>query len=257
MAPKRIQVIIGGVYGRLTVLREAPPGPGGHRRSVCRCECGAETIVANTKLVSGHTKSCGCLTRENKTNLQHGESYTRLHRIWSLMKARCFSKTNPAYKSYGGRGITVCPEWAKSYTAFAQWAKANGYTDELTIDRIDVNGDYEPSNCRFIPFAAQSRNRRSNHLISYKGRTMCLAEWARELGLNQGTLETRLNRYHWDVEHAFTEPAGEPGRRGKQRPFDLYNKYPELIQMFGDLRTYPALATAMAEYIHNLTHKET
>ena len=251
MPAKPIVIDTGTRFGRLTVLHEAPRGPKGHTRSVCKCECGNVTVVTNSKLVSGHTQSCGCLVKDNRSNLQHGESYTRLHSVWSSMKARCLCQTDPAYKHYGARGIRVCEAW-KDYKTFASWAKTHGYSDSLTIERVDVNGNYEPENCRFIPLAEQAWNRRSSKTITYKGKTQCLEQWARDLGINSGTLSSRINRQHWSIKHAFEEPTSDIGRHGSQRPYDIYGEYPIIEEMFDGCKTYPELARKMARYIEGL-----
>lgn len=252
MAAKAIHINTGDVFGRLTVLHEAPKGPRGHLRSVCKCSCGNVVTVTNAKLKSGHTRSCGCLVLENNSNLKHGESYTRLHNTWRSMKGRCSNPDDRAYKFYGARGIRVCKKWADSYQEFASWAKSHGYDDSLTIDRIDTNGNYCPENCRFITQEEQNRNRRSNHLITYNGETHCLEEWARIVGINSGTLNSRINRQHWSVKHAFEEPAATVGRHGKQRPYDIYGRHPIIEDMFGGCTSYPELAEKMAEYIEML-----
>ena len=252
MAAHPVEVNTGDVFGRLTVKHAAPNGPNGHRRSVCVCTCGNEVVVNNSKLVSGHTRSCGCIVREQKPTIRHGESYTRLHSIWRCMKGRCNNPNDPAYHYYGARGICVCREWNRSYEAFAKWARSHGYTDELTLDRIDVNDGYKPSNCRFITKAEQQRNRRDNHLITYKGETHCLEEWARITGINSGTLNSRINRQHWSVKHALEEPPSDIGRHGAQRPYDIYGRHPIIEQIFDGHKTYPSLAEAMAKYIEEL-----
>ena len=154
--------IQGKTFGRLTVLGYSHNNKHGQSMWRCRCECGKEIVAAGLHLKSGHTKSCGCFRDDalDKTRTKHGLKKTRLYRIWSCMKARCFIEKSTNYHNYGGRGITVCDEWRHDFQAFYDWAVANGYSDELSIDRIDVNGNYEPSNCRWATAKEQNQNTR-------------------------------------------------------------------------------------------------
>ena len=188
--------LIGQKFNRLLVIGDAERyiSPSGHRMKqwLCRCDCGKEIAVTTNHLRSGHTKSCGCYAKEvsiqNGLKKKHGLTKTRIHRIWTQMKTRCFNPKDEHYKDYGGRGITICDEWLNNLQAFHDWAIANGYSDELTIDRIDVNGNYEPSNCRWITTKEQNFNKRNTVFVTYKGETKTLAEWSSETGINYQTL---------------------------------------------------------------------
>lgn len=131
---------------------------------------------------------------------KHGGTKTRLFRIWTYMKRRCNNNKDKDYNDYGARGIKVCTDWS-DFTNFKKWAEANGYSDSLTIDRIDNNKGYCPDNCRWVTTKEQSNNRRSNRLITYQGETKTVAQWAEKLGIDRHALLYRLN--NWSVEEAF------------------------------------------------------
>lgn len=139
--------------------------------------------------------------------MKHGLRHTRQYRIWLMMKNRCFNKRCDRYNDYGGRGITVCDEWRNDFKAFYDWAMSNGYSDELTIDRINNDGNYEPTNCRWITVKQQNRNSRHNKLLTLNGVTHCLSEWCELTGLSKGCIQNRL-RYGWTVEETLTRPKG-------------------------------------------------
>lgn len=192
--------LIGQTFGRLTVIERVPDKykKGGLWR--CKCECGNETIVITCNLTNCHTRSCGCLGKTHR--ITHGACKNgkrkRLYDIWINMRARCYSKTHVNYSSYGGRGISICKEW-DSFESFEKWALSAGYDESAkrgayTLDRIDVNGNYEPNNCRWISADKQNRNKRNTRNITYNGKTQCVAEWARELNLKPRTIYGRISR---------------------------------------------------------------
>lgn len=137
-----------------------------------------------------------------KNHITHGMSGTRLYSIWRDMKNRCNGLKKRDRKNYFDRGITYCPAW-EHFEPFRDWALSHGYRDDLTIDRIDVNGNYTPDNCRWITRAEQNLNTRQNRFITYNGETHTLKEWSIILGINCSTLKSRLDIYHWSVEEAF------------------------------------------------------
>ena len=134
---------------------------------------------------------------------KHKGSKSRLYSIWSNMKTRCYNSNSPKYKAYGARGVTICDEWRYSYPNFQEWAVSTGYSEDLTIDRINVNGNYEPSNCRWLSIKQQENNRTNNRLITYKGETKTMSEWAEYLGISYNCLQMILNAYGYTVEEAF------------------------------------------------------
>lgn len=167
----------------------------------CRCDCGTVLITRINNLRSENTQSCGCVMRDGrkKTRL----SRTRIGQIWRGMMHRCYNPKSPAYKNYGGRGIQVCDQW-HALECFAKDITSLGYAANLTIERIDNNGDYSPDNCQWIPKALQSKNKRSNVIIEFRGRSMCIADWARHIGIPYRTLRARLRVRGWPVERALT-----------------------------------------------------
>lgn len=166
---------------------------------LCQCKCGNQIIVARHHLIFNHTQSCGCLS------IKHNLTNTRLFRIWTGMFTRCYNKNSIKYKIYGGRGIIVCKEW-QEFEPFYNWSMSNSYKEGLSIDRIDVNGNYEPSNCRWVNMKTQQRNRTNNYLITFNNQTHPLNEWAEILNIKRETLKTRLNS-GWSIEKTLTTPV--------------------------------------------------
>lgn len=191
--------LTGQKFGRLTALYRLH-NITGKTKWLCACDCGNLKEVTLSDLKKGNTQSCGCLYKDIHT--KHKKCDTRLYCIFGAVKSRCYNKNNKRYKDYGGRGIAVCSEWKDNFQAFYDWAINNGYNDSLTIDRIDVNGNYEPSNCRWVTPKQQARNRRSNRNYTIKGETHCLSEWCEILGLNYRTVQYRINILNQNIERA-------------------------------------------------------
>lgn len=204
--------LTGQTFGELTVIKRTKDKilPSGQHKTqwLCKCKCGNLTTQMAGHLRSGAVVSCGCV-RANQLairNHKHGLCNTRQHSIWQTMKKRCYDTHNKNYNDYGGRGITVCDEWLHDFRAFYDWSMANGYADNLTIDRKDVNGNYEPSNCRWATMKEQANNTRRNHLITYNGKTQTIAQWADEYNLSYSVLNDRLNKLNWNIKKALTTP---------------------------------------------------
>ena len=190
--------IAGKRFGRLTAIRiDAGKSDSHNKFWICKCDCGRESSVSRSNLVSGATASCGSKRCRNVRKI-HGGSNERLYNVWVDMRGRCASPQNINYSRYGGRGIKVCPEWDKSYLAVRDWALATGYDEtaprgQCTIDRIDVNGNYCPKNCRWADITMQNRNKRTSRNIKCFGETKMLSEWAAEYGISPETLAKRLD----------------------------------------------------------------
>lgn len=157
--------LTGQEFGRLKVISEAGRDNQGQALWLCRCKCTSNVVVQGYSLRSMHTQSCGCLQREqtSKSNRKHGCRGTRLYEVWKHMKQRCCDSNDKRYADWGGRGISVCDEWLHDFQAFHDWSMANGYADDLTIDRRENDGNYEPSNCRWTTAIQQAQNTRIKH----------------------------------------------------------------------------------------------
>jgi hypothetical protein len=202
--------LTGKRFGRLIALKmnqESDWKKSVPEKWLCRCDCGNETVVQRPALLSGHSTSCGCKTRESTSisNRTHGGSKTRLYRIWKQMRIRCTTVTNPTYKFYGARGISICPQWG-DFAVFHTWAMSHGYNDTMSIDRINVNGNYCPENCRWIPRNEQARNTRESKEYTHDGVTLTHNLWAKRLGINPSTLTGRIRRN--GIEIALAMPKG-------------------------------------------------
>ncbi|RHU80446.1 AP2 domain-containing protein [Clostridiaceae bacterium OM08-6BH] len=184
MSGSNAKNILGNKYGRLTVIEYVGRGDDGRALWKCKCECGNYKVVSGDALRQGHSKSCGCLQKENRQmiiyrnrygNLKHaqtsGGKTTRIYRIWDAMIQRCCNPKHDKFYRYGGRGINVCAEWKNNFEEFYSWAKRKGYDETLTIDRINNDGNYEPGNCRWTNMTIQGLNRglQSNNTTGHKG----------------------------------------------------------------------------------------
>ena len=203
----KLEDLSGQRFGRLTVEEFAGFHmlPSGRRKSQwkCRCDCGNTIVVLSTNLKKGNSKSCGCYNMDQilSRTIIHGDKHARLYKIWCNMKSRCIDINCKSYKNYGARGITICNEWL-SYIPFKEWAMSNGYSDNLSIDRIDVNGNYCPGNCRWATPKMQSNNRTNTLKYTIDGTEHSLAEWADIIGVKYHTLYARINILGMNPEDA-------------------------------------------------------
>ena len=198
--------ITGEKYHKLTAIKRVE-NINGRVTWEFRCDCGNTIYLNKDRVLAGNDHSCGCQKRKQcgSLNYIHGKTDTPLYEIWKSMKQRCCNQNVSNYHNYGGRGIKVCDEWMRDFKAFYDWAITNGWKKGLSIDRINNDGDYSPSNCKWSTRTEQLNNTRQNKLLSYKGKIQTISQWAREIGMKEETLRTRLN-LGWDVEKALTTP---------------------------------------------------
>ena len=204
--------ITGQRFGRLTAIKFIIK-PKQKSLWLCRCDCGNYKEVSYSALVSGHTMSCGCLHSElladrNKETSTHNLTCHPIYRRWSGMKSRCYNKKIKEYKNYGERGIIVCQEWLEKnhgFINFYNWAMSNGWENGLTLDRIDVDGNYCPENCRWVNNLTQQRNKRDTVFIECDGLRLCMSEWAEKLHIPKSTLANRREK-GWSDEEIIRTP---------------------------------------------------
>ena len=194
-------------FGRLTVISQEK-SKGGKTIWKCLCDCGNITTVTSTNLTCGKINSCGCLRKEQIThrNTTHNLTKTQIYKVWKSIKQRCYNKKLPCYKNYGGRGICVCEEWINSFESFYDWSMKNGYTDSMTIERKDNDGNYCPGNCRWATQKEQCRNRSTNAVFEYMGEKHILTEWCEILNLEYKLVHNRIRKHGWSFERAISTP---------------------------------------------------
>ena len=207
----KVKDLTGMKFGRLTVLKIDEGRSGRKTFWICQCDCGNIKSVRSDSLQSGRIKSCGCLKRKTDAeNLakahKHKMSKTPLYNVWQNMKSRCYNENDTRFADWGGRGICVCDEWRHDFMAFYDWAVTHGYSDGLTIDRIDNDGNYCPENCRWATMKEQENNRSNSRLFTMNGKTQTLALWCDEYGQSYKTIYKRIFVLGWDFEKAITSP---------------------------------------------------
>lgn len=204
--------ISGQRFGRLVAIKKVKNEHKGRAAMfLFKCDCGNYITTRASSVRSGHTQSCGCLQKEvtAKRATKHGGAQTRLYSVYMDFVERCFNKNSPNFEHYGARGISVCDEWLgeNGFENFRKWAFANGYDEnaqrwECTIDRIDVNGNYEPSNCRWANMITQANNTTRNVRYELNGKSYTIAELARIYNIKYQTLFHRLRKFGWSVQKA-------------------------------------------------------
>lgn len=216
----KLNDITGKKFGRLKVIKRMPNSKWNETRWLCQCDCGKQIVSTYGKLAYNHTTSCGCYSKELliKNRTKHHLRKHKLYYIWSGAKQRCTNKKSKFFKDYGGRGIKVCEEWnneENGFLNFYNWAIENGYTEngdyrQYTLDRIDVNGNYEPDNCRWVSQKIQNNNRRSNRIIEYNGEKHTITEWCQIKNITRSTFYHRIAR-GWSLEKTLITPQKNKG----------------------------------------------
>jgi hypothetical protein len=203
----QFQDLTGKVFSRLTVLERAP-NKGVRTYWLCKCECGRKKSIQAYSLSNGHTRSCGCIQSEfiSIRNTTHGLCKTPEYNTWRKIKERCLNKDTPSFHNYGGRGISLFPEWVNSYEKFLSYI-GNRPSKKHSIDRINNNGNYEPGNVRWATNWQQANNKRVNHIIEFNGITQTMAEWADQTGITYNSIRTRINK-GWSIEDTLTISTG-------------------------------------------------
>lgn len=200
--------ISGQRFGRLVALRQGPSDQSPSRPHItweCICDCGEVTIARLNNLRSGRAVSCGCIKKNGDHKRRHGMTGTPEYMTWHRMKKRCTDPLHPDFQLYGGRGISVCDEWMASFESFFAHM-GNRPSDDHSIERLDVNGNYEPKNCVWADDKVQSRNRRNNVYYEHAGLRMCQSDWASKLEISTSTLIQRVRT--WGIHRALNTPKG-------------------------------------------------
>lgn len=216
--------LLGQRFGRLLVI-EAAPSRDNRAMWKCKCDCGGQTISIGSNLRDGHSLSCGCIRAHTSyvSSYQHGDSYSPEYRTWTGILHRCFASGDSRFTDYGGRGITVCRRWKDSYEAFLEDMGRRPSLDH-SIERIDNDGNYEPTNCRWATRVEQGQNKRNNVNLEWRGAVHSISEWARIMGMSRTVLGQRLRRH--SVEWSLTTPVRPVAKPLKLR---MRTKQPEPV----------------------------
>lgn len=207
--------LIGKRFGKLTVIAKGEPiNQHGTNLStwICQCDCGVIKTIRQHNLLAGGSKSCGCGQMGGKYHIHnlHNSSKTRLYGIWQGIKQRCFNPKNKNYHNYGGRGITICEQWKDNFVCFQQWALSSGYEDNLTIDRIEVNGNYEPNNCRWLTRGEQQNNKRDTHRFNINGEILTIRDVSERYNIDLELIRHRISAGYTIEEILANETKNKP-----------------------------------------------
>ena len=201
--------LTGRQFGDWKVVRYAGTTKNGQAKWMCECKCGTKRAVIGSNLRNRSSRNCGCIRAEKLKNKEetHKMSKSRLYNIWKEILQRTTNEKNKNYRYYGGRGIGICNEWRENFETFAKWSNENGYSPNMTIERRDNSKGYQPDNCYWATMKEQSRNKRSNHWLTYRGKTKTITDWAEDIGMKKTTLTNRINRLGWSTEKALETPV--------------------------------------------------
>jgi len=197
--------LTGNRYGKLMVLAHTGKDDNRVHFWECLCDCGETHKASGNNLKAGHVTSCGCNMSGNTWNIKHGFSGTTTFNVWSSMKARCSNENHDSYHRYGGRGIEVCDRWLSFENFLADMGERPKW---MSIERLDNDGNYDLSNCKWATFVEQCRNKSTNRWITFNGKTMILTDWAKEKGIKLQTLVRRLDNLNWSLEQALNTVDG-------------------------------------------------
>lgn len=202
---------VGKKIGRLTIMENVNSSIGGHKMISAICDCGIVREYRLSSIISGHTVSCGCLNKENK--IKHGHVYHPLYKTYECMKERCYKSKNDNYGNYGARGVIVCDEWKNNFLSFYNWAIVNGWKKGLQLDKDIIpkklgisNLLYSPENCCFVTPKVNSRNKSNNTILTFRGKSLCISEWADILNINKNAIGLRI-KHGWSIERTLTTPV--------------------------------------------------
>lgn len=182
--------LIGKKFNMLTIISHKKKGKNNNNYFVCKCDCGKTTEIRASHILNDNQLSCGCI----RIKYEDSKIGTKLYDTWNRMMHRCYDVKNHKYPRYGARGIKICDEWKNNYDNFYKWSIENGFQLGLSIDRINNNGNYEPSNCRWATRKQQMNNTSRNSYLTFNNQTHTLAEWSDLLGIKYGTICSRIHR---------------------------------------------------------------
>jgi hypothetical protein len=249
----------GKKFNMLTVIKKVGKDKRKNILWLCKCDCGNDKTAITTNIKNGNILSCGCIKKHN--NKTHGKTETKLFKVFQNIKQRCYNQNNKKYKNYGERGIVICDDWLNDFTNFYNWAMDNGYQEDsgLTLDRIDVNGNYEPGNCRWADMKTQQNNKTINLNVTINGKTQTAKQWEEEYNLTQGTVARRL-RLGWEEDKLLIPPKKAKktsGVRGVSwfEPNQLWNvrvSIDGVIRKIGSSKSLEKAIKIKQDYINKL-----